>query len=67
MCTDDKKKMSGGHVRFPLFYKFRTSKDLEILRQSIYMLHILKVLNKGNMYITHIAPFDEDKLPKRVF
>ena len=54
-------------MRFPLFYKFRTSKDLEILRQSIYMLHILKVLNKRNMYITHIAPFDEDKLPKRVF
>ena len=49
MCTDENKKMSGGHVHFPLFYKFRTSKHLEILRQSIYMLHIMKVLNKRNM------------------
>ena len=39
--------MSGGHVHFPLFYKFRTSKHIEILRQSIYMLHILKVLKRG--------------------
>ena len=38
--------MSGGHVRFALFYKFMTSKDLEILRQSSYMSHILKGLSK---------------------
>ena len=46
---------------FPLFYKFRTSKDTEILRQSSYMSHILKELSKGNTHIPHIALFDEDK------
>ena len=40
--------MSGGHVQFTLFYKFKTSKDLkEILRQSSYMSHILKGLIRG--------------------
>ena len=44
----------------PFFYKFRTSKDLEILRQSSYMSHILKGLSKRNMHIPHIVLFDED-------
>ena len=52
--------MSGGHVRFTLFYKLRTSKDLEILRQSSYMSHILKGLSKRNMHIPHNVLFDED-------
>ena len=56
--------MSGGHVCFPLFYKFRTPKDLEILRQSSYMSHILKGLSKRNTHIPHIALFDEDKWHK---
>ena len=59
--------MSGGHVRFTLFYKFKTSKDLEILRQSRYMSHILKELSKRNMHIPHIVRFDEDKRQKNVF
>ena len=45
---------------FCLFYKFKTSKDLEILRQSSYMSHILKGLSKRNMHIPHIVLFDED-------
>ena len=53
--------MNGGYVRFSLFYKFRTSKDLEILRQSSYLSHILKGLSKRNTHIPHIALFDEDK------
>ena len=53
--------MSGGHVRFTLFYNFRTSKDLEILRQSSYMSHILKGLSKRNTHIPYIVLFDEDK------
>ena len=53
--------MSGGHVCFTLFYKFRTSKDLEILRQSSYMSHILKGLSKRNTHIPHIVLFDKDK------
>ena len=57
--------MSGGHIRFSLFYKFRTSKDLEVLRQSCYMSHILNGLSKRNMHIPHIALFDEDKWYKR--
>ena len=52
--------MSGGHVRFSLFNKFRTPKDLEISRQSSYMSHILKGLSKRNTHIPHIALFDED-------
>ena len=59
--------MSGGHVLFTLFYKFKTSKDLEILRQSSYMSHILKGLSKRNMHIPHIVLFDEDKWQKTVF
>ena len=59
--------MSGGHVRFTLFYKFKTSKDLEILRQSSYMSHILKGLSKRNKHIPHIVLFDEDKWQKTVF
>ena len=47
--------MSGGHVCFTLFYKFRTSKDLEILRQFSYMSHILKGLSKRNTHIPHIV------------
>ena len=61
MCTDENKKLSGGHACVSLFYKFRTSKDLEILRQSSYMSHILKGLSKRNTHIPHIALFDEDK------
>ena len=60
MYADENKKMSGGHVCFALFYKFRTSKDLEILRQSSYMSHILKGLSKRNTHIPHIVLFDED-------
>ena len=56
--------MSGGHVRFTLFYNFRTSKDLEILRQSSYMSHILKGLSKRNTHIPHIVLFDEEKWQK---
>ena len=56
--------MSGGHVRFTLFYKLKTSKDLEILRQSSYMSHILKGLSKRNTHIPHIVLFDEDKMAK---
>ena len=59
--------MSGGHVLFTLFYKFKTSKDLEILRQSSYMSHILKGLSKRNTHIPHIVLFDEDKWQKTVF
>ena len=55
MYADEKKK-SG----FALFYKFRTSKDLEILRQSSYMSHILIGLSKRNTHIPHIVLFDED-------
>ena len=33
------------------FYNFRTSKDLEILRQSSYMSHILKGLSKRKTHI----------------
>ena len=50
---------------FPLFYKFRTSKDSEILRQSSYMSHILKELSKRNTHIPNIALFDEDKWHKK--
>ena len=50
---------------FPLFYKFRTSKDSEILRQSSYMSHILKELSKRNTHIPHIALFDEDRWHKK--
>ena len=57
--------MSGGHVSFTLFYKFRTSKDLEILRQSSYMLHILKGLRKRNTHIPHTVLFDEDRWQKK--
>ena len=57
--------MSGGHVRFTLFYKFRTSKDLEILRQSSYMSHILKGLSKGITHIPHIVLFDKDRWQKK--
>ena len=59
--------MSGGHVRFTLFYKFKTSKDVEILRQSSYLSHILKGLSKRNTHIPHIVLFDEDKLQENVF
>ena len=45
--------MSGGHVRFSLFYMFRTSKDLEILKQSRYMSHILKGLSNRYTHILH--------------
>ena len=51
MYADENKKMCGGHVYFTLFYKFRTSKDLEILRQSSYMSRILKGLSKRNTQI----------------
>ena len=51
----------------PFFYKFKTSKDLEILRQSSYMSHILKGLSKRNTHIPHIVLFDEDKWRKTVF
>ena len=57
--------MSGGHASFSLFYKFRTSKDLEILRQSSYMSHILKGLSKRNTHIPYIALFDADKWHKK--
>ena len=58
--------MSGGHIRFTFFfYKFRTSKDLEILRQSSYMSHILKGLSKRNTHIPHIVLFDEDRWQKK--
>ena len=56
--------MSGGHVHFTLFFNFRTSKDLEILRQSSYMSHILKGLSKRNTHIPHIVLYDEDKWQK---
>ena len=49
----------------PFFYKFRTSKDLEILRQSSYMSHILKGLSKRNTHIPHIVLFDEDRWQKK--
>ena len=53
--------MSGGHEHFTLFFNFRTSKDLEILRQSSYMSHILKGLSKRDTHIPHIVLYDEDK------
>ena len=53
--------MSVGHVHFTLFFNFRTSKDLEILRQSSHMSHILKGLSKRNTHIPHIVLYDEDK------
>ena len=56
--------MSGGHVRFTLFYNFSTSKDLEILRQSSYMSHILKGLSSRNTHIPHIVLYDEEKWQK---
>ena len=59
--------MSVEHLSFPFsffFYKFRTTKDLEILGQSSYMSHILKGLSKRNTHIPHIALFDEDKWHK---
>ena len=43
------------------FYNFRTSKDLEILRQSSYMSHILKGLSKRNTHIPHSVLYDEEK------
>ena len=46
------------------FYNFRTSKDLEILRQSSYMSHILKGLSKRNKHIPHIVLYDEEKWQK---
>ena len=49
------------------FYNFRTSKDLEILRQYTYMSHILKGLSKRNKHIPHIVLFDEDKWQKMCF
>ena len=42
------------------FYNFRTSKDLEILRHSSYMSHILKGLSKRNTHIPHIVLYDEE-------
>ena len=46
------------------FYNFRTSKDLEILRQSSYMSLILKGLSKRNTHIPHIVLYDEEKWQK---
>ena len=46
------------------FYNFRTSKDLEIFRQSSYMSHILKGLSKRNAHIPHIVLYDEEKWQK---
>ena len=46
------------------FYNFRTSKDIEILRQSSYMSHILKGLSKRNTHIAHIVPYDEERWQK---
>ena len=46
------------------FYNLRTSKDLEILRQSSYMSHILKGLSKRNTHIPHIVLYDEEKWQK---
>ena len=46
------------------FYNFRTSKDLEILRHSSYMSHILKGLSKRNTHIPHIILYDEEKWQK---
>ena len=46
------------------FYNFRTSKDLEILRQSSYMSHILKGPSKRNTHIPHILLYDEEKWQK---
>ena len=63
MYADENKKMSNGHLT--LFYKFRTSKDLKILRQSSYVSHILKGLSKRNKHIPHIVPFDEDRWQKK--
>ena len=48
------------------FYNFRTSKDLEILRQSSYMSHILKGLSKRNTHIPHIVLYDEKNSNKCV-
>ena len=59
--------MRGGHVHFTLFFNFRTSKDLEILRQSSYMSHILKGLSKRNTHIPHSVLYDEDKWQKMCF
>ena len=52
-------------MHFSLFYKFRTSKDLEILGQSRYMSHILKGLSKRKKHIPHIALFVENREHKR--
>ena len=41
-----------------------TSKDLEILRHSSYMSHILKGLSKRNTHIPHIVLYDEEKWQK---
>ena len=46
------------------FYNFRTSKDLEISKQSSYMSHILKGLSKRNTHIPHIVLYDEEKWQK---
>ena len=63
MCTH--KNKNEYWTFFSLFYKLRTSKDLEILRQSSFMSHILKVQRKRNTHISHIALFDKDKWHKR--
>ena len=60
MYADENKKWVVDMYVLPFFYKFRTSKDLEILRQSSYMSHILKGLSKRNTHIPHIVLFDED-------
>ena len=49
---------------FFFFKNFRTPKDLEILRQSSYMSHILKGLSKRNTHIPNIVLFDEEKWQK---
>ena len=59
MYTEKKRRVVDMYV-LPFFYKFRTLKDLEILRQSSYMSHILKGLSKRNTHIPHIVLFDED-------
>ena len=55
--------MSGEQVHCPLFYKFRTSKDLEMLRLPRYMTHYSEGA-KRNTHIPHIAFFNEEKWHK---
>ena len=60
----DENKNEWWTCTFYPFYNFRTSKDLEILRHSSYMSHILKGLSMRNTHIPYIVLYDEEKWQK---